>query len=175
MVETLMTLQKYNGFTLLEILIYILFFSFITLAASMWIARLWQFSMLRSKKQESLITLYCAHDVLIRDLRAAPSDPTQWKATQENCIIWHTKNGDIGWLQDNDQLIRIEGRYNNTKKKWTKKTKSIIAKKINNVQFHMVGDTCIELISFTIADDTTSVENIISPLCKPLPWKQEKT
>ncbi len=170
--EELMTPRK--GFTLLEVIIYILLFSFITLATSLWIARLWQFCVAKEKKQVSLITLYCAHDILSRDICNAPADKTKWKENNETCLIWHTQKGDIGWTQDDGQLVRIEGRYNKKQKKWTKKTKNKLAT-TKRVQFKVVGDTYIDYVEFTIADDITSVKNIVSPICRPLPWKKEKT
>ncbi len=174
MVEKLI-MNRYSGFTLLELLIYILFFSFITMASATWMARLWQDCVQRSKKQKSLINLYTAHDILIRDISGAPIDKSQWKEIKDDCIIWHTQKGDIGWLQEEDKLVRIEGSYISKKKQWSKKTKNIIAKPIQTVQFELTGDTQVNSVSFTISDEITSVENIVSPLCKALPWKAEKT
>jgi len=92
-----MSKQACDGFTLLEVLIYILFFAFIAMVTASWMVRLWQSSCARNSKQETLIVLYTAHDMLLRDIQHAPADRKQWKEVLPECIIWHAKAGDVGW------------------------------------------------------------------------------
>ncbi len=169
--------MKHNskGFTLLEVIIYILFFSFITTITALWMVRMWNVCMLKGTKQKSLISLYGAHDILIRDIQEAPADYTQWKEQQADCIIWHTPKADIGWCKQKDRLVRIEGMYDRVKKEWTKQTKSVVAMPVKAVTFTFAGKAELSHIVFIIDDGMTVVENNVSPLCNLLRWNSEKT
>ncbi len=162
-----------EGFTLLEMLIYILFFAFIAMATASLMVRLWQASCARNSKQETLIVLYTAHDMLLRDIQHAAADRKQWKEVLPECIIWHTKAGDVGWQWEHEQLIRREGRYNLKKKEWHKQTKNLIADHLNEVRFVCVGEPEIAHSSFTIRAGSTRVEGVAAPLCRRLPWREE--
>lgn len=161
-----------EGFTLLELLIYILFLSFIALAAATLMVRLWQASSNRHKKQESLITLYTAYDMLLRDIHQATADREQWKEVDKECIIWRTKRGDVGWQREDEQLVRREGRYHKKKNRWSKQTKNLIAKHVDAVQFVCVGEPEIAHVSFFITTGSTTVEGVVAPLCGRLAWKE---
>ncbi len=168
-----MRIKACEGFTLLELLLYILFFAFIALVTASFIVRLWQSSAHRNKKQEMLITLYTAHDMLLRDIHHAPADRKQWKEIQKECIIWHEKQGDVGWKREGEQLVRIEGRYHKKKNLWSKQTKNLIVKHVDEVKFMCVGEPDIKHVSFVITAGGTQMEGVAAPLCRRLPWKEE--
>ncbi len=162
-----------NGFTLLEMMLYVLFVSFIATATASWMVRLWTASTARNKKQAMLITLYTAHDMLVRDIHDASTDRSKWKEIGTECIIWHTKEGDVGWQREQEQLVRRDGRYSAKKKQWGKQTKNLIADHIDEVRFVCTGDPEISHISFAITAGSTRVEGVAAPLCRRLPWKEE--
>ncbi len=168
-----MSIRAREGFTLLELLLYMLFFAFIALATASFMVRLWQTSAQRNKKQESLITLYTAHDMLLRDIHRAPTDREQWKEIQKECIIWHAKEADVGWLREGEQLVRIEGRYHKKKKQWSKQTKNLIVSHVSALQFVCVGEPEITHVSFVITAGGTQMEGVASLLCRRLSWKEE--
>jgi type II secretory pathway pseudopilin PulG len=168
-----MRAREDDGFTLLEIMLYLLFISFIAMLTASWMVRIWQISTARNAKQQSLMTLYTAHDMLLRDVNAAPADRKQWKEMELECIIWHTKAGDVGWQREQKQLIRREGRYHHNKKRWGTQTKNLIADDIDTVRFIGKGESEIEQVSFSIIAGTTYVEGVALPLCRRLPWKEE--
>ena len=168
-----MNKQVCDGFTLLEVLIYILFFAFIAMATASWMVRLWQSSCARNSKQEALITMYSAHDMFLRDIQHAPADRKQWKEILPECLIWHMKAGDVGWQWEQEQLVRREGHYHHKKKEWHKQTKNLIVDHVDKVRFACVGEQEIVHISFAIIAGSTSVEGVAAPLCRRLPWREE--
>lgn len=137
--------------------------------------KLWQTCITRSKYQESLLQLYTAHDILIKDLSYAPCNNQKWKECNEVCMVWHMekKNVDIGWQLEHEKLIRIEGLYNGQKNQWVDKTKSVIATPVKGIHFTYKGDPQITCILFTLFNDTTRVEGAGAPLCGRL--SQNKT
>ena len=162
-----------DGFTLLEIMLYLLFVSFIATATASWMVRLWQALRARNAQQESLIALYTAHDMLLRDVNAAPADRKQWKEMELECIIWHTKAGEVGWQREQKQLIRREGRYHHKKKQWSKQTKNLIAHQVDTVCFMCKGEPEIAHVAFSLTAGTIKVDGVVTPLCRRLPWKKE--
>ncbi len=163
--------------TILEFLIYLALFSIIVAISVTGFSHLWITCMDYSNKRVSVINLYTAHDLLARDIRAAPADKKQWKCMTPSSIIWHATNKkDIGWAQEGSNLVRIEGIYAATQKKWKKKTKNIVAKSMQTVRFDCVGneaDEKIDRVSYTIADKRESITSTILLANRQLPWKEK--
>jgi len=159
-----------KGFTLIEMMLYVLFIAFIAMATASLMVHLWQSLYTRNQKQELLITLYLAHDMLVRDLHDAPVDPLLWKEIQHDTLIWHTKKGDIGWQRKQKQLVRKEGRYNAQKHRWSKVTISLIANQVTQVSFTCTRKPEIDCISFIITADTLEVKGAVAPSGRRLLW-----
>lgn len=158
-----MRVRVREGFTIIELLIYILFFAFIAMATGAWMVRLWQASAARNSKQEALIMLYTAHDMLLRDITHASVDCRHWKEMQAECIIWHTKRGDVGWWKENGSLVRATGRYNKQKKQWSSYTKNLIVDHVDAVRFAHEGEREIAQILFSIITGNQSVRGVATP------------
>lgn len=165
--------DRYNGFTLLEFIIYILFFSFIAMATASWAVHLVHALRVRHAKQELLSMFHAAHDLLLQDIHHAPTERGQWKEIQPTCLIWTTHQKEIGWQWECKQLFRIEGRYNVTKKQWSHRTKNLVAAPVDMIQFTHVGKTEIKQIVFSITSDNTTVTGIASPLRRKLLWNEK--
>lgn len=145
---------------------YLAFFSVIALASASWIARLWTTFIKQSAHRATLVNLYCAHDVIMRDIRMAPRDPALWKKREADALIWHTSSKDIGFVKIQDSLMRIEGTYTNDH--WNSATKSLLVKPIDNVHFTaMEGGSAIH---FTLEAGSLSVANTVTLMQRKLPW-----
>ena len=169
--------MKRNGTTLIELLIYLTLFSFIAMASVHFMVNLWNTMIKVGKKRFSLITLCTAHDVLLRDLERAPCQKEAWKQRLSSSIIWHQHNKqcDIGWVYEKKSLVRLEGNYDITKKRWHKKVQNLIAPAVKkfNCMWHE-HDGKIDRIDFEITDELYSMSNRAILLGRPLPWKHKK-
>lgn len=158
-----------TGFTILELLIYLTLFALISTATIRFIVTLWQTCRDQEKKQASLIQLSAAHDLLMRDLQMAPAEKNKWKIRSGSALIWSQEaTKDIGWLNQNDSLVRIEGVYNAKKGVWQKKIKSLVLPSATKIQFACHEDNQIICIDFVIADAHHTMENTCMPLKRSL-------
>jgi len=141
------------------------------MANAAWVAQLWPFYMKQTKKTTTLINLYTAHDVFIRDIKEAPSSRKHWKKINPHELIWHVAHNDIGWAIDKGALIRQEGRYDTNTMEWHNKTKSLIVPNITTVLFELVGDKNIERLYFVFTCNDEKVSNEVFLIHRKLPWK----
>jgi hypothetical protein len=118
------------GFTLIELLVYLVITTSIIMLTVQWIAqshsRLTQHAMLN----KNCIGMCAAHDVLMRDVRAAPTAHTAWKEIGPHAWIWRTGQEDIGWELRKGQVRRMTGLYDMSKHAWSKHHTSVIAQDI---------------------------------------------
>ncbi len=125
----------FPGILLFEFLIYLSAFCIIIGASFFWIVQVYQPFMQKSAQMNILSSLYSAHNALIRDIYNAPSNSDEWQKIDTCEIIWHTADGDIGWSQKDNRLIRSFGIYNPRTKSWHKRKRSIAATALNTVSF----------------------------------------
>ncbi len=144
-----------NGFSLLEFLVYFMLLSFLATTIFSWLAHSHHTLKNRSRQATELLQLYAAHDVLVRDLRAAPALREHWKKIHTKELIWHVGNHDVGWRVEDKKLLRLEGRYDAEKQQWMKKTKSVVADKVAAFvclceQGNAAGYQVVERVDFEI-------------------------
>jgi len=126
---------KYAGFSLIECMIYcmVLAILFMTWFHGMVVAH--TAFVKKATKTIQLSNVYAAHDMLIRDIRHAPSKSTQWKLCTNTQLIWHQQENDIGWMIHNNTLFRIEGTYDAERQKWCKKKQSVALFDVARISF----------------------------------------
>lgn len=148
-----------SGFTLLNLLMYLLVF---TLLASLVCA--WAMRTQSSLKKESaaimhIINDYGALDVLMRDLKQSPADRSLWERTGSHEIIWSHDNEYIGWSFEQLELVRWQGKRLNGR--WVDFTKSLIHEKVTNCSFACImrkgEDTEYEKIIITLNDTKCTI------------------
>ena len=139
MEQSEMTLKHSNGnktgSTIIELLIYFSLFSILVGLIFPWVVQSHTRFVLFGKKLQTTIDQHCACDVLIHDIRQAPSAEQQWKQINKDTLIWNTPDYDIGWYVKNNKLMRTQGIYNQAFQTWTKKQSSVAVHNIKQIVF----------------------------------------
>ena len=78
-----------KGATILEVLIYFSLFTMLVVVLFPWMFQAQARFMQCSKNLQTTIDQHCAYDVLLHDIRQAPSDKQQWKLITDTSLIWH--------------------------------------------------------------------------------------
>ncbi len=124
----------YSAFTLIELLIYLVSFSFFAILAFGFLVQTQRKIFADATKNEKIVRQAIAIDLLKRDFVCASADKSDWDP--QNFVFRKTvlnKNGFsfpicVSWQTTKDGLLRIEGDYNFVLKKWIRK----IVSKVNN-------------------------------------------
>jgi len=125
------------GFTLLETLCYIAITTILVAVLFRSVAA----TTLQLKKvaqcNAAFCQLFAAHQLLERDLLAAPEQVSAWKQMSDSSLIWQEGQTDRGWLVKKNQLLRVHGVYNSRHEQWTKKVSHVVARGLDSVQFRV--------------------------------------
>ncbi len=128
-------MQKPNGFFLIELLVYLILFSFFIVL----FMRTFAFSThqlgVQNNQAYAVVQLYATEQQMIRDFEKAPTGETDWKCVADTQVIWHAGSTDIGWCFENNTLVRKAGTYNTEKQQWKKKTTTLGVKNIRKGSF----------------------------------------
>lgn len=124
-----------HGFSTLEFLIY---FSIMTFFSCLVTHAWWRFHHLIGihADESNRVNLYCAHDLLVRDLMQASPDRMTWYV-QDQHFIWRTSACDVGWELSEQKLFRSQGSFNFYTATWSKRTRCLIADTIEHLQLTM--------------------------------------
>lgn len=161
---------KNEGILLVELMVYLVLFTGITIATIRWAAGVWQTSCYFQQRRIALINLMAAHDLLVHDIQQAPKDAQKWKLYTPHCLIWQGSVDDIGWLYDKESLWRIQGIY--TKGQWHKKSKNLAAPAIKKVCFtYHAGDN--PWIDCTLENSYGAITTRIACDERVLRWQQK--
>ena len=119
-----------QAFTLIELIIYLAIFTFLTLLSFSFLSHIQKSVFINSSKSEKNIRLQLAADLLRRDLMSASCNKYDWNTNDfvfkkvfldqngienETCICWKI---------DKKGLTRIYGEYSFAANKWIKRTMS---------------------------------------------------
>ncbi len=162
---------KSPGVMLIELLIYLALFAFITVIGMEWITSVWTRSLAYEKKRLSLLNLSAAHDLLSHDLRYAPASSKSWKVQEPHELIWQqASHGDIGWVYEESNLFRSEGIYKKQEERWIKRTKNLVAVGVKNVIFTCPRAAEIKWIDVTLVDAHHTVDSRLFLLQRSIIW-----
>jgi len=109
-----------RGFLLIECCVYLAVCAILTVTLMRWIAQTFMQAGLTVQAVERGMMGAVAHDVLMRDLQAAPCNRSAWAQIQSDRMVWKQENITIGWYNDHNQLIRKEGTYDIVHQHWGK-------------------------------------------------------
>lgn len=123
--------QHKSGFTIIELLVYFSLLCFLSFALFSWLTRV----VLINNVSCPFITGHIAGDCFARDMRSAGAKKEDWLVKNRHEIVFCTRKETIGWLLKKNVLHRITGKYDTTKKLWLKKTTSIVAHTIDELNF----------------------------------------
>lgn len=156
-------MKHHRGFVLFELLLYVLFLGFFAYAFSSMIYQLWHTILIHNKKREQLMVLHMAGDMFRHDIHEAPSRGALWKERAAQLLIWYTADGDIGWKQEEDRLVRIIGHYSCSKHQWICYTKNVIAQHIKKAQFQIEGNERITMVTLHMEAEYGACEIKVMP------------
>ncbi len=142
-----------QGATLIEFLIYLTLLTIIAYSSSSWIISIWQNFLHVNNKTKILLNLYSSHDTIVRDCISAQ----QIVELTPDCLVMQKKDLFCGYYHEKSALIRYEGNYKPSDKKWYKAHKSVLVKPIDTVVFKQRKNA----IQFDLALDTYHVYGII--------------
>lgn len=118
------------GFSLVECMIYVCVMMFLSFFATEFFAKNYLQLTSYIKKNNKLMSLYAAHDVLSTDLALADDNEIYW-IEKTNELICKTIQADIGWHIRDNTLYRISGEYDFKRQQWSKKNKALIAARVS--------------------------------------------
>jgi len=124
-----------TGFFLVETLVYLMVFSLlIMLVLRMSSNTISQMAHSRMYVQ-NLSMVNAVMQKFIRDITEAPCNKAKWLLIKSDELIWENNDFTVGWMKEKNTLVRRQGKFDKAKNIWGKKTKSLGAKNIHDVQF----------------------------------------
>lgn len=126
-----------KGFFLLEFLLYLGLFSFISLVLMQFVVR----TTLRLTTENAQINYFvkysAALDALMYELQKAPTNAALWKEQSASAAVWPCVQDDLdkGFMLVGSKLIFYKGNYHQKKEDWGKKAQSLLADGIARVAF----------------------------------------
>jgi type II secretory pathway pseudopilin PulG len=144
--------NKPAGFSLVEFLVYLVLFSFISVLFLGVASRAQLRFTKTSASQENLLRQVIAIDLLRRDLMSASSIVTDWDVLQNNVFKKMTltdKNRPqsvcVSWFILPRGLMRAQGEYDFAKHEWINRTSCIVCASINSINFILQKNAAKEL------------------------------
>ena len=124
------------GFTLIELVIYMLLFSVLGLLVFSWNSTIGSFFDAQGRIERMIVEEDVALDVIRRDIMSAHPLPLLWH--QEAATFGkEVLNGDtyaVGYSIHDDTLYRSDGTYDFMARRWLKKTTQVMTKNIRSIQ-----------------------------------------
>lgn len=137
-----------KAFSLLELLVYLSLISLLTLLICSFITTSLTLQNSTFLKLRQNLNNYFLTELILKDLSYASNKPLDWDSSNFvfKILAINSKNEfqkiDIGWREKGGVILRKEGKYDFTKKKWIERKSSIAAKKslINNLNTIISSD-----------------------------------
>ena len=132
-----------RGFSLIECMVYSFLFALLAIMLFGWLSTVQGMAV---RNNSDNLGIECGMDMFVRDVRMASPDPLSWKKITKHELISHVGKMDVCWLLakngkgEKGELFRIEGHYSVHNDTWTKKSKSLIAKKVEDLNFNVLFD-----------------------------------
>lgn len=151
------------GFSLVSVMVYLALFTLLLGFLVRTSAVLYPHLINYGQQTTDYLKLCAAIDRIVHDLYQVPTDISQWNTIADNELSW--KLGDkktVTWRLRKNKLIRTEGVYDQHKKGWRTKTKSIAADSIVNCTFKQQHRSGSYLKGITIVLTSDRCGNLIS-------------
>jgi len=140
-----------SGSTLIEMMIYLTLFSLLIALIVPYVIHSHIQLIKWDNKLQKMVDHFCMSDVLMHDLRSAPSEKKQWKYISDTMLIWHMQDEDIGWLVKDSKLIRVQGKYSQALDRWTKRQSNVVLHNVHKLLFTLhKSSTYIQNVSYRI-------------------------
>lgn len=165
--------QAYLGASLIELLVYIVLLSLLSLL--LFQGALMVQNRVRSVDKKSVVRIgmYAALDALTRDVRSAPASLEAWLILEPSRLSWRTQKSEIAWYAAHGSLYRAQKTYNVRTKKWGDSVVSLVAQGIAAISFQpllQTEDTSqVAAVFVRLASDTReSLEGMIAVRAREL-------
>ncbi len=84
--------------------------------------------------QALILDTHAALDFIARDISHTDNAKKAWKRTEDELIL-HIGNQDIGWVKQQNNLVRISGMYKTADRSWTIREKSLVLEHVKQVAY----------------------------------------
>jgi len=97
--------------------------------------------------------LHCAYDAIARDVARASCQKASWYVMQNDQIIFQMGPVTVGWLMQDNKLMRFEGGYDQVRHSWRTYGRSLALDKVTQVVFrpYLVGNNVTSVTVSLIA------------------------
>jgi len=148
------------GTSLLECITYLLITVLVTNICCVMLSAGYRFFVEHARRARQLAEVYTAADLFARDIRSAPSGYGCWKVLHTQELVWLQGVGALGWLYKKNKLWRVSGTYDEMRGTWSKKAKTLVARKLESCRFlprrrFDRGNEGIAAFDLELASDTT--------------------
>ena len=143
-----------KGILLVEFMIYLILFSIMAMLSASWVSYVWGHYIKQAQERHDVMTLYVAHDVLARDIKGMQ----HVIYCDLEYLVAQMEKDCIGWRKKKDQLLRIQGSYNITTKKWSAATQNSIVQPIDELSFNAHDDS----VEFVLRAHTIKIHNRVN-------------
>ncbi|MCK4651006.1 prepilin-type N-terminal cleavage/methylation domain-containing protein [Candidatus Babeliales bacterium] len=140
---------KLKAFSLIELLIYLLIFSFLSLAIFSFFTSTQKYLVFSNSKNEKVIRANITLDLFKRDLICASRNFFDWSFDENKDVVFKKIMLDkkrnenevcVGWKFNDDGAVRIEGDYDFKNKKWKHKNVSRANYNMNKINIDLKFD-----------------------------------
>lgn len=135
------------GFSLVEVMIYITLLGL--MAGLVMTGTVSMLALLQKQYRKLAIqeSVWAAHDVLSRDVYAAPYGMKQWKCITSNACVWADHGHDLGVMVEKNTLYRVVGLFDFDKQTWIKKRRTVLCNNVEHFSLvpHKAGTKIIGL------------------------------
>lgn len=148
------------GYLIIELLVYCALIAGMILITLEWSVAHYLAANKQEQQQEIRTQLHMAHCILIRDIQQSATALSEWRQCNPNDYVWRTHDGDVGWQVHNQQLMRIQGTYNQRTATWHARSKGLVAGGVQALEIVPCNDTARVTCTLTSIHHDTCVRTV---------------
>lgn len=159
-----MTYADKKGSSLVEFIVYLVLFAWITHLTFAWSTRIVIQCTTLDQQCSQRISCFLIYDALCKDLASAEKKASGWKAVSLQELFFETPTKTIAWHIDAAGITRTEGVYNRDIGKWIAAKKAHFSSDITRFTYTLEQrDFNIVRVMFTVGTPENSLHGIVSP------------
>lgn len=115
------------GFMLIELILYSVALAGIVMMLMSYAATFHAHIVAQARACTDYAHACAVSDLLMHDIQQASADKTLWKVIRDGYYVWTTPDGDIGWENTEQGVVRSSGSYDVLNNTWTQREHALIA------------------------------------------------
>ena len=153
-----------KGSSLVEFIIYLVLFAWITYLAFAWSTRIIVQHIAKYQQCSQRIACFLVYDALLKDLVSAKQQSFEWNAVSSHELFFATPTKTIAWQIDATGIARTEGIYNSVTKKWIAAKKAHFGSDITLFKYTLEQKNYdIVRVMFTVGTLEYRLNGVVSP------------